>query len=229
MVKTWCIIKCTKIVCFGEAAQQFRTSQFEPSRGVFASHWKNLKLPHVKAIWKNQQNHRWLRWVSPQGFYWSQHAPCNPKHCMICARKFLEYFLDLLWRLLKKLWKTFPNHEYQIEKRFITSSKQIQINLYFSPSRGSDISQIPSKNHRFATWLLHLGFAYISLTWICLIFWEQLKNRLSQMEVGKTLGKPPLWPSDRAQLLAMPDPWILRIFCLGIGHDATVECTKDLF
>ncbi len=39
----------------------------------------------------------------------------------------------------------------------------------------------------------------------------------------------PLWPSDRAQLLAMPDPWMLGIFLLGIGHDDTMEHTNQHF
>ena len=39
----------------------------------------------------------------------------------------------------------------------------------------------------------------------------------------------PLWPSDRAQLLAMPDPWMLGIFLLGIGHYDTMEHTNKHF
>ena len=55
-----------------------------------------------------------------------------------------------------------------------------------------------------------------------------MKSHLKQIQVGKILGERKFfWPPDRAQLLAMPDPWILGIFFLGIGHDASMEYTNE--
>lgn len=119
MVKAWCVIKCTKITCFGVVAQQFvRTSQCKHLQEVIShSNEETLNCLMSKPSGKTTK--------TTGGYDETIDSP-KPNHQRFefrlqrlhDLRKEIPSILTFAVNVVqKKHWETFPNHEYQFEKR----------------------------------------------------------------------------------------------------------------